>query len=351
MHHCLVTGAAGPLGQRLIQALLAHGCQVRALVHNQPLDLEHPRLETVTGDVRDSAGMQEACTGVDNVFHTAAAVSLLGGRHASDAYRAFAREVNVEGTRNLLAAARRQGASGFIYTSSVDVCFEGRPQMGMDQTTPYARSPKSVYAETKIKAERAVLAANASDGLYTCAIRPDGIWGGDPYPALDGLLWAAASGALKYRIGKPDTLQDNTHVDNLVRAHILAAQHLGADGTASGRAYFVTDEAPQNNFDFFKPMFEHVGLRMPDAYLPRTLVYPLSVWAQFAHFRLGAKAPSFCPHVIDKITVSHYGSNDDIRRDLGFELAVTYEQGIAQCLPYCERSIASIRQRLAQARQ
>ena len=84
---CLVTGAAGFLGSHLVRSLLDEGWSVRAVIRNTPLELEHPNLEIVKGEVEDADRMMEACKGIDTVFHTAAHLALLGGKAASKAYR------------------------------------------------------------------------------------------------------------------------------------------------------------------------------------------------------------------------------------------------------------------------
>src|SRR5262249_54441703 len=162
----------------------------------------------VSGDITDRASLLEACEGVDTVFHTAAVIPLLGGSSATAEYREAAWRINVGGTENVLSVCREQGVRRLVYTSSVDVCFDGTPSIAMDQRTPYARRPKSVYAETKIAAEQRVLAANGQDNLYTCAVRPDGIYGPEENIILDSIVKQVARGTLKAAIGSADTLQD-----------------------------------------------------------------------------------------------------------------------------------------------
>src|SRR5690606_8931230 len=115
----------------------------------------------------------------------------------------------------------RQGVRRLVYTSSVDVCFDGSPLPSMNESLPYARRPKSVYAATKIAAERLALAANGVDGLLTCAIRPDGIYGAEPNELIDRVHEQLMAGRLQARLGSPQTLQDNSQVDNLVHGEIL----------------------------------------------------------------------------------------------------------------------------------
>lgn len=343
MQYCLVTGAAGLLGRNLVKALLARGYRVRALVHRSALPIAHERLEQFEGDIVDAARMDAACAEIDTVFHTAAVILLLGGPSATSAYAAPAWKVNVGGTANLLRASRECGVQRFVYTSTVDVCFDGTANVEMTQRTPYATRPKSIYAVTKIAAEKSVLAANAQGGLYTCAIRADGIYAPEANLLLDTLVEQAARGRLRVAIGAADTLQDNSYIDNLVYGELLAAEHLGPGGSASGKAYFISDYAPQNTFSFLRPLIEGLGLPAPRRRIPRALVAPLlSCWEQL-HFRLGIPPPPLTPHELDKVTVSHYGSIEDARRDLGYAPVKTYEQAVLECLPYCRERFAALR--------
>jgi 3beta-hydroxy-delta5-steroid dehydrogenase/steroid delta-isomerase len=338
--HCLVVGAAGFLGTDLVRALLARGYRVRALVHTTPLRIEHERLESVSGDVRDRAAMSRACDAVDTAFHTAAQISLLGGRAVTEEYRRPAYEINVGGTQNILEACLERGVARLIYTSSVDVCFDGSPIENMDHTTPYAQSPRSVYAETKIAAEKRVLeanaenAANGKNGLLTCAIRPDGIYGPGENLILDPLVIQLAQDRLKLAIGDASTLQDNSYIENLVHGELLAAQHLTPGGNACGKAYFITDNEPQNTFEFSRQLIEELGYQVPRRRLPRGLLLPILEAWEYLHFRVGLPAPMIGPHELDKISVTHYGSIEDARRDLGYQPVKSVAEAMRECLPY-----------------
>jgi 3beta-hydroxy-delta5-steroid dehydrogenase/steroid delta-isomerase len=337
---CLVTGAAGFLGRNLVKSLLERGCDVRALVHNAPLDLSDPGLQILKGDVRRAEDMLEACEGVDTVFHTAAIIGLLGGRAATREYRQKAYDANVEGTRNTLEAALKQGAKRFVYTSSVDVCFDGSPMPNMNEGLPYAARVKSIYAETKIAAESLVLEANERGGLLTCSIRPDGIYGAGDTNILGRFLDELTSGRLKLRIGNGSALQDNSHVDNLVHGEILAAEHLVRGGSACGKAYFITDNEPRNAFEFFRPLIEGLGYRFPSFGVPVGLLMPIVKLWQYLHFRFGIRTPVFTPHELDKIGVTHFASISAARQDLGYEPIKTVAEAMEECLAYCRELLS-----------
>jgi 3beta-hydroxy-delta5-steroid dehydrogenase/steroid delta-isomerase len=344
---CLVTGAAGLVGRNLIRTLLARGCRVRALVHSTPLQLEHEELECVSGDVRDRDAMSRACDGIDTVFHTAARIALLGGRAVTEKYKRLTYDINVAGTANVVEACRERGVARLVYTSSVDVCFEGKHIEHMDRTTPYAKRTKCVYADTKIAAEQLVLEANGSDGLLTCALRVDGIYAPEANLIFDALLEQIVHNRLKVCLGDAATLQDTSYIDNLIHGHLLAAEHLVPGGSACGNAYFITDNEPQNTFEFIRPVVEGLGYEVPRWRLPRGLLLPILKLWEYLHFRLGIASPLLCPHELDKATVTHYGDIDDARRDLGYEPIKTVEEALQECLPYCKEALAKAREQMA----
>jgi 3beta-hydroxy-delta5-steroid dehydrogenase/steroid delta-isomerase len=333
---CLVTGAAGFVGRNLVRALLERGCRVRALIHRTPLEMAHERLQRVQGDVRNLGDMLRACEGVDTVFHTAATICLLGGRGATPDYRRGAYQTNVEGTRNILTGCRRQGVERLVHTSSFDVCFHGSPMLEMGEAAPYADRVKSLYAETKIAAEKLVLEANGCEGLLTCAIRPDGIYGAEPNYMLDRFMVELTGGKLLAVVGDGSALQDTSHIENVVHGELLAAQQLVPGGAACGKAYFITDEEPKNAFEFFRPLIEGLGYRFPRFRLPSGLLMPVMRLWQYLHFRLGVAAPLLTPHELAKVSVSHSASTDAAREDLGYRPIKTVEEAMGECLAYCK---------------
>jgi 3beta-hydroxy-delta5-steroid dehydrogenase/steroid delta-isomerase len=307
------------------------------------LNIEDEQLRCIRGDVSQADDMARACEGVDTVFHTAALVSLMGGAAVRAEYRSKAWRVNVDGTANVIAACTAARVSRLIYTSSVDVCFEGKPLPRMTESLPYARRFKSIYAETKVAAEKLVLAANERAGLRTCAIRPDGIYGAEPNEMIDRFCEQLLAGNLVARIGPLSALQDNSQVSSLVDGHLLAAQQLAADGVACGQAYFISDGEPMNSFEFFRPLIEGLGYPFPQREVPAWLLKPLvHVW-QAAHFVLGVPAPILSPHELDKVTVTHYASIDKAREELGYVPRQSVAEAMQDCLEYCETNLQSSR--------
>jgi len=340
---CLVTGAAGFLGSHLVQGLLHEGYSVRALIRNTPLELEHPKLEIVKGEVEDAARMSEVCQGVDTVFHTAAHLALLGGSAASASYREVAYDANVGGVENLIAACRAQGVSRFVHTSSIDVCFNSEENLEMDSSTPYATNMSCLYTETKIEGEKVALAANGEGGLLTTSLRPDGIYGPGNNIMMDGVFDQLVQGRFVMTIGFPGALHDHIYVDNLVHAEIMAAKHLVPGSPVCGQAYFVTDNHPMHLFEFMRPLIEGLGYKVPSVNIPyRPVLGLLRLW-QYLHFRLGLPKPLFGPHEVRKLSISHVASSAEAERDFGYRPVVSPDEAMAICLSHYRQQLVTVK--------
>jgi dihydroflavonol-4-reductase len=112
-----VTGATGFLGSHVARVLAEQGAELRLLVRptSDLRNLDGLKADRVVGDLRDSASIEKALSGCDVVFHVAADYRLwVRGQDSAEMYRS-----NVEGTRSLLEAARKQGVRRVVYTSSV----------------------------------------------------------------------------------------------------------------------------------------------------------------------------------------------------------------------------------------
>jgi dihydroflavonol-4-reductase len=172
----LVTGASGFLGVNLVWALREQGFRVRAFVRRPPCGPQWAGLEDVElaiGDVRNLEQIEYALEGVTGVLHAAALTRILP-RPQRDAYH-----VNVEGTRNVCAAALRAGVRRLVFTSSAS-------------TLAPVSSIRAPYYDSKRWAEQVVQAFNAL-GLQTVTFCPGYLLGPrDARPTTNELLLYAA---------------------------------------------------------------------------------------------------------------------------------------------------------------
>lgn len=239
----LVTGGAGFVGANLVTTLLDRGHWVRSFDRAPSLLPAHPQLEVLQGDITDADVCAAAVDGIDTIFHTAAIIELMGGASVTDEYRQRSFAVNVGGTENLLHAGQRAGVQRFVYTSSNSVVMGGQNIAGGDETLPYTDRFNDLYTETKVVAERFVLAQNGVDGMLTCAIRPSGIWGNGDQTMFRKLFESVLKGHVKVLVGRKSARLDNSYVHNLIHGFILAAAHLVPDGWRPGRLTSSTTQS------------------------------------------------------------------------------------------------------------
>jgi dihydroflavonol-4-reductase len=173
-----VTGATGFLGSHVARVLAAQGADLRLLVRpsSDPRNIADLNAERVTGDLRDSGSLEKAVSGCEVVFHVAADYRLWV-RDPAEMYRS-----NVEGTRALLDAARKQGVRRVVYTSSVATMGfgsngHGGHAAGTDRALTDEDSPVSIgnmighYKRSKFMAEQVAFEA-ARSGVDVVIVNP-----------------------------------------------------------------------------------------------------------------------------------------------------------------------------------
>lgn len=182
----LVTGNAGYLGSLLVPSLLEQGRFVTGLdnLHLGGQGLlpiyGHPRFMFIKGDVTNSLIAGQACKGQDIVIHLAALV----GEPACHKNPENARHVNIGGVSNMLCAARAQHVQHFLFSST---CSNYGKQPGWELDETASLVPLSLYSETKVAAEKEVMAANTPD-FATTVFRFATAFGVSPKMCFDTML-------------------------------------------------------------------------------------------------------------------------------------------------------------------
>jgi len=232
----LVTGGAGFIGSNLVRGILARGCAVRAMDdfstgYRENLAEVAGDVDVVEGDVRDPEACRRACRGAAVVFHEAACSSV--PLSLEDPQRTF--DVNVGGTHNMLLAAREAGVRRFVYASSASVYGAGR-DLPKRESMPML--PVSPYAASKAAGELLCHAFADAFGLETVSLRYFNVFGPrqDPTNQYAGVIAAFASRMLGGRPpvihGDGEQSRDFAHVENVVRANLLAADAARTAGEA-----------------------------------------------------------------------------------------------------------------------
>jgi len=267
-----VTGGSGFLGGHVIEQL-SRDHEVLAMARSDK------SADAVRGfgatPVRSALNTVDptSLAGVDAIVHCAAFVDEWGPRDAF--WRA-----NVEGTEQLLEAARAAGVKRFVHVSTVATLFDGRPLDGVDEAAPYPRRHRYLYGETKQAAEERVLAANGE--MTTVALRPCFIWGPRDTTLMPAVERMVDAGSWAW-LDKGRAVVSTTHVLNLVHAIRLALDPAG--GARGGQAYFVADGRDRSLREFISTQADERGVTMPKRSLPGALARGLA-WTLEGVYRL-----------------------------------------------------------------
>ena len=232
----LVTGGAGFIGSHLVDALAARGARVRVLDNLSTGRRENlPDVVLIEGDIREAAVCRAACAGAEYVFHQAALGSV--PRSLSDPGSSIA--VNVTGTANVFAAARKEGTRRVIYASSSSVYGDGETVVKREGEEGRPLSP---YAASKAMGEELAEVFGRCYGQELIGLRYFNVYGprqspDGPYAAVvPRFFQACAAGEAPVIHGDGEQSRDFTWVGDAVLANLLAA---GASAAACGRSYNV----------------------------------------------------------------------------------------------------------------
>ncbi len=245
----LVTGGAGFIGSNIVERLVAEGQKVRILDNLSEGKIENieahlDRIEFIEGDIRDIAVVNKAIAGIDYVLHQAALRSVPKSMSRPLEYN----EVNVNGTLNILIAAKEAGVKKVIFASSSSVYGETEKFPENEADSP---KPISPYAATKLMGEYYCNLFSTSFGLDTVSFRYFNVFG--PRQSLENqyavvvpkFITCMLKGESPPIYGNGRQSRDFTFVSNVVDAVLKAAVSNGTSGEvfniACGRNYSMLD--------------------------------------------------------------------------------------------------------------
>ena len=234
MAHYLVTGGGGFVGSNIVQTLLECGERVRVLDNfatgrQQNLAGLANEIELIEGDIRDPQVTARAVAGVDYVLHQAA----LGSVPRSVQDPITSNDVNVNGTLNMLWAAKQAGVKRFVTASSSSV-YGNTPQLPKEEAM--SPNPISPYAVSKLACERYTMSFHAVYGLPTVALRYFNVFGPKQDPlsqyaaVIPRFITAIKKGEAPVVYGDGEQSRDFTFIENVVQANLLACTAPAAPG-------------------------------------------------------------------------------------------------------------------------
>ena len=229
MSKVLVTGADGFIGSHLVEALVAEGHGVRAMVFYNSFgswgwldNLEEAvvsRMEIFPGDVRDSNSVRQAVEDCDAVFHLAALIAIPYSYRSPESYV----DTNIKGTLNVVQAARDLGVERVIHTSTSEV-YGTALEVPIDETHPL--QGQSPYAATKVGADQIALAFKRSFGTTVTVVRPFNTYGPrqSQRAVIPTIITQILNGCHRLKLGAIHPTRDFSYVGDIVRGFIATFQ-------------------------------------------------------------------------------------------------------------------------------
>ena len=289
----LVTGGAGFIGSNLVRALLERGDSVRVLDNfstGSRANLAELDVEIVEGELRSYERVHNAVRGVEVVYHLGALGSV--PRSVQDPLTSSA--VNVEGTLNVLLAARDEGVRRVVFASSSSV-YGAKRDLPVDESLP--ADPISPYGVAKLAAERyCVSFSRVYESFETVVLRYFNVFGPrqSPYSEYAAMvplfITAIAAGEPVTIFGDGEQSRDFTYVANVVDATVRAAH---ADG-ASGRIFNVAAGSPASVNEVAESIGRIVGKPVQRRFAPER---PGDIRNSWANVTAARDALGYAPSV------------------------------------------------------
>ncbi len=323
----LVTGAGSLLLGGVAQALAERGDEVVCVQRRKLVPAHSTSLTQYGVDIRDREALTAAAVGCDAIIHGAARVGVVG------TWEDF-RSVNVDGTANVIHAARTHGIARLVYVSTPSVAHSGESIVGATADVAVTGRKGSFYAESKAQAEHMVLAAN-TDGLGVVSLRPHLVWGPGDTQLVGRIVDRARTGRL-VMVGNGHALVDSTYIDNAISAHLAALDAVAPRATCAGRAYVIANGEPRTVTELIEGICQAAGV----PFRPKHLALPLAriagsvverLWP-----RLRSDEPPLTRFVAEQLGTAHWFDPRPARDDLAWSPHVTLDEGFTRLRAWFE---------------
>jgi nucleoside-diphosphate-sugar epimerase len=323
----LVTGAAGFVGNHLVEMLVERGDEVRALVRpgeNADCLRTLPDVEVTYGDLTNPLSLKRAVQGMQRVYNIAAKTGPWGPEKTYQA-------INVQGLADLIDAAMEAGVCRIVHTSSITVY--GHHLCGIvAEDHPY-HAENNPYSRTKIAGEKLIFRLVKERGAPVVIVRPAWIYGPRDRASFGRFVSLIAS-RKGWLLGNGNNIVPVVYVRDVAQGLIKAGD---ASDEAVGRAYNIADDRRVTQAEYLNTIADALKVPHVSRKLPFSALYLAGISAE-AVWRLGARlAPA---HFLSPPPLMTYGvtllggdqrfSIDRAHRELGYVPEVDVKRGVAE---------------------
>lgn len=312
----LVTGAAGFVGGHLLNSLRQDGLAAMGLARRFPADIGWH-----SGDLADASSMLVACSGMDTVIHCAGHAHAFAALHQADADLHW--QVNFEGTQRLVHMAGQAGVRHFVFLSSVKAMVEPGDQCADEDLLG---EPETAYGQSKLAAERAVIAAGERYGMHVVNLRLAMVYGAGGRGNLERMGRLVKRGIFP-PLPETGNHRSLVHVDDVVSAIRLVA----SDDRANGRTYIIAAQEAPSGRGLFDALRQAQGLSPCNWSVPASLMRLMASVGDGMEKVTGRRLP-MDSEAVDRLLNSAWYSPARIERELGWRAQVSLRDGLSEML-------------------
>lgn len=323
-----ITGATGYVGNNLANRLAAEGHTIHALCRsaNKKILLSHLNIKIFEGDISDIASIENAMKGCEQVYHLAA-YARVWSKDPNDFYK-----YNVEGTKNVLDAAKKLGVKNIVFTSTGGVLgpSNGTP---VKENDPRYGSVFNEYEETKTQAEDLCREYCNKYGLRIVIVNPPRIYGPgieSDSNAVTKLMKLYLKGKWKILPGDGRRTGSYVHVDDVVNGHILAMEK-----GRSGERYILSG-VNASYLEFFDTLAKVSNKKNTLYKFPVPLMMMAGYGIMF-YSKLTGRPPLLTPQWIKKYFYDWSLSCEKAQKELGYSYR-SLEEGLRQTVDWIKQN-------------
>jgi dihydroflavonol-4-reductase len=299
-----VTGGTGFIGGHLIKRLLRDGASVKALARDSSKAEELRKLgvEIIIGDVTDKTSITGVLKGCDAFYH----LGNISRWWLGDKKLYY--KINVEGTRNVMMEALKEGVKKVVYTSSLAAIRQPKGEIATEETE-HKRDFESHYGRSKFLAEREVLRMYRESGLPVVILNPGVVIGPGDLKTFGRTIIELLNGKLEAIIFE-DSMIPLVYIDDTVEGHIIAREK----GKIGDRYIIVGDNAKMG--DVFKLINKITGVPLPEKRISPLVIKLIAYISELKSLVTG-KPPRLALDAIRAMEVGAIGENRKAREELG----------------------------------